>query len=96
MVKKEIGFEFHFCTRNQNSSNQYEQNWYVLHFKDDWVALVQEYGLAPFDSITEPLKLFKEKEYYKNAYEKATGQSPEESKKEFADSAALDSLKAEV
>ena len=62
---------------------------------DDWVNMLREYGHAPFDSIVEPLKLFKEKELYKKAYEKKMKETPEPSKELSEKTAENEKLSAE-
>ena len=61
MLGKEDGsFEVHFATRDLNMKNKWEQNWHFIHFKHDWVKAVKQYGRVPYDSVTAPLKVFKE------------------------------------
>ena len=48
------GIIMDFCTRiHQNGSDQYEFNWYRMHFGKDFIEILKEYGQLPQASVKE-------------------------------------------
>ena len=50
----------HFGTKSLNQANMYENNYSILHFKQDFVEILEEYGRPHFPTITSALQAWKD------------------------------------
>lgn len=53
-----------------NNENVYEQNWYFIDFREDWIETIRTYKRLPFNNTEEPLKLVEENMQLKNKNKK--------------------------
>ena len=59
-VKLKNGFELHFTTRASLQTKQYDYSYHCLHFKEDFVQILTDYGTLPFDSVQRPLQVIRD------------------------------------
>ena len=50
----------HFGTKNLNVANLWEQNYYMLNFKKDFVDILREFGRPHFPTIPSALQAWKD------------------------------------
>ena len=53
------GFEMHFTTRQSRQNKEYEYNYHCMHFKDDFVGILKDFGRLPYNSIRASLQAVK-------------------------------------
>ena len=54
------GFVMHFGTKSLNVANLFVNNYYIIHFKSDFVDILKEYGRPHFPDIPAALQAWKD------------------------------------
>ena len=54
------GFVMHLSTKRLNVANMYENNYNILHFKEDFVEVLKDFGRPHFPNVRDALQSWKD------------------------------------
>ena len=56
-LRQENSFEMHFMTKKVNYKNEYETGWHYMHFKEDFMDILSDFGHLPSTSMRHFLQI---------------------------------------